>query len=61
MKTRQNCINADMARFGLCREMAQDRVKWRGCIVEKPSTRVDIEKGHSKMFDIVKCLCICVC
>ena len=37
VKTWQDCINADMARFGLRREMAQDRVKWRGCIVRKLS------------------------
>ena len=37
MNTWQDCINDDMARFGLRREMAQDPVKWRGCIVGKPS------------------------
>ena len=37
VKTWQDCINADMARFGLRREMAQDRVKWRSCLVGKPS------------------------
>ena len=37
VKTWQDYINADMARFGLRREMAQDRVMWRSCIVGKPS------------------------
>ena len=43
--TWQDCISADMARFGLRREMAQDRVKWRSCIVGNRPTRVDMEKG----------------
>ena len=37
-KRQETRKNADMASFGLrSRQMVQDRVKWRGCIVGKQS------------------------